>query len=291
MTKTTSNTPKVSITSVSARIHREVDQLLLEKNLAVFQVVYQTDLEEPAPANMAARLQLGRQEGFARPSAIQRFLSDKAAHISTVENLVLVPDGFLEHARLHGYVDACEKFQQHFAGSAEGAYEQFLSGKASVENLVILEHSSHMLFDRNGEVLPTALFFDYMNGNLRNGSYDLKKAMEILRKDPRVTPVTERRSYRGDSAEEGTWRVQEVPYYNVSKGCSQHLSFVFAPTAEDMTSLWAQMKSYKTQYPSTERHRAIFDLDMLGLRAGGAAKYKSYHEDDAYASSDDDNDD
>lgn len=280
LAKNTDTAPKVSVASVSASIHRKVDQLLLEDDLAVFRVTYQVDFQEPVPANLAAWYQSHTFEGFARPQDLEKFLADKAKNIETIQGLTLVPAGFREHARLHGYVAACDKFKTYRTDNC-GAYELFASGAASLEDLVVLEHGGHMLFDRNGEVLPTALFFNYMNGNVHNGCYLLKKTLGILRKDPRITPIRERRSGEAEAVDKDGWHPQNVPHYNASGACSWHVAFSFAPTADDMKRLWAQMKSYNTKYPSTLAHQAVFDLDMLGLRAGGAAKYSAYHMADA----------
>ncbi len=285
-------TPKATITSAAAQIHREVDVLTLEDNLVAYRIIYQVDLDGEVPANLASRYSRHTEEGLARPKAVRDFLADKAGSIKPVQNLALMPKGFREHAQQVGYVDACEKFGQD-ARNAGSLFDQLAAdAPALLDDLVISDYSSHMLFDRQGEVLPTALYFDYMNGHIRNGAYHLDKVIDILRNDPRVTAIEERRRQNTDVLDKKNWKPQDVPYYNVSKGCSSHVAFRFAPTLDDMRRLWAQMKSYGSKYPSTENYRAVFDLDLLGLRAGGAAKYPDFHGDDAYASScDDDNDD
>jgi hypothetical protein len=50
--------------------------------------------------------------------------------------------------------------------------------------------------------------------------------------------------------------------------------------------MWKQQQAYGTTYPSTKRFQAMFDLDILGLRAGGAAMFDTFH-----ASKDDSNND
>lgn len=282
-------TPKATLTSATAQIHREVDVLALEDNLVAYRIIYQVDLEGEVPANLASRYSRHTEEGLARPKAVRDFLSDKASSIKPVQNLHLMPAGFRDHAQQVGYVDACEKFSKE-AVDGSGLFDRFAAGGTSLEDLVISDYSSHMLFDRHGEVLPTALYFDYMNGHIRNGAYHLDKVIDILRNDPRVTAIEERRRNNTDVLDKKDWKPQSVPYYNVSKGCSTHVSFRFAPTLDDMRRLWAQMKSYGSKYPSTENYRAVFDLDLLGLRAGNAAKYPDFHGDDAYNSSDDNDD-
>lgn len=271
-------TPQVQSNCVTqqAVVEREVQQLVLEPRLCVFRLAHCVRFPDPnCPPSLSARYEGHVQEGLATPSELKQYLQGKTTTLKTLSELTLAPQGFRELAQQEGYVAACERFgsEMHEAG----LFEKFSSGQAHVEDLLALDHASHMLFDRQGEVLPTAIFFDYMNGNLRDGAYHLERVLEVLAQDPRVRAWDERAARgRQGAASPATLTVSAVPYYNVSRGCSRHVAFVFSPSEQDMKRLWAQMKSYGGSYPSTEAHRAIFDLDMLGLRQAGAAKHANY---------------
>lgn len=56
------------------------------------------------------------------------------------------------------------------------------------------------------------------------------------------------------------------------------LDFIWMPSQEDYLKMWERIKTYPLTFSLFDRFQAIFDEDLLGLRAGGAA----YH-DDFYA--------
>lgn len=65
-------------------------------------------------------------------------------------------------------------------------------------------------------------------------------------------------------------------------------------SSPDLMGLHLSREDYKAvlekagKRGTLEFHKAAFDLDILGLRAGGAAKYDDYYSDDESPSSDED---
>jgi len=126
---------------------------------------------------------------------------------------------------------------------------------------------SHMMEDATGKKLPVGIFMDYIAAGMHNINYDLDRAAEILKKNPNIEFV-----YR-----ESDNPVRPIPYYNVSEGRTQCLEFWWAPTVKEYRRMWKKCLSLGGTYPSTNRERAIFELDLLGLRKGKAAKFKSFY--------------
>lgn len=133
-------------------------------------------------------------------------------------------------------------------------------GRLEENNLVVANLSDHTVLDLDGMLAPMGIPFDYLKGNTSNIHYDLAKAEKILREHPRV--------HKLDFA--------AIPYYNVYNGKTHFLSFVFEPTADEAKRIWAWC--LKGQYPGTMLHQAIFELDLLGLREGGATTASSYYD-------------
>ena len=121
--------------------------------------------------------------------------------------------------------------------------------------------------------LPTPLEFDYMWGYFCDGAYNLPRALEVLKADPRVRARSRRKF---GSPEEARLRIEDVPSYNRTPGQSRHISFVFTPTPEDL----AKMVLYDDDARGVNetRRRAVFDLDLLGLRAKRIARCETYGE-------------
>lgn len=122
-----------------------------------------------------------------------------------------------------------------------------------------------MLFDDQGKVLPTAIAYDYINGHMCDGAYDLQKTVAFFADKTNIHALD------GE-----TLKVHPVPYYNVSRGCHETLSFWFAPTQEQMERIWEKAKLLGSSYPSTHLHEAVWELDLLGLRAAGLARGDTY---------------
>lgn len=266
--------------SHTATITRTVSSVPVGANLAYFRVVHIFDFPKRTPKNLRERYEEDIHCGFATPKAVFAFADNKATVIREKPKMFVAPPGFREAARTKGFMTAWEEFSK-IMYEKKDHMEAFMASQIDLEDVVEFDVGTHMLFDQDGQVLPTAILFDYMNGFLRNGNYDMTKALKILSKDKRVmsNPDTTSRRAR-TSKEEPVLSIFDVPHYNRSPASSQFLSFWFAPTVEDMRAIWEKAKSYGTKYPSTTFHQAIFDLDLMGLRAGGAAKYPDYYDHD-----------
>lgn len=223
------------------------------------------------PANrFGAVLASSTEEGFAPTSIIEQYRRGEVKSLSRASDLVLVPSSFPELLRTQGFSqarDAVSKLCDGWWGS-KTPYADLVEGSASLDNVLRVDGGSHMVFSRSGEVLPVAKHLDYIEAGLHDGNYDLVKAVEILKNDPRVE------FFDGNqrSLSNGSRHILDIPYYNRDEERSQYLCIRFKPTVEDECRLWEAQKAYGTKYPSTMWRQAMRDLDTLGLRAGGAER-------------------
>lgn len=128
--------------------------------------------------------------------------------------------------------------------------------------LVKLDNSANMVYNESGEVLPVAIHCDYITHQMNNGSYDMTRLLEILEARDDIHFITD--------------GVEPVPYYNSSADCSSYVAFWWQASVEDYRRMWARCKKIGGAYPSCSFAQAIFEEDLLGLRAGGAAKYETF---------------
>lgn len=152
-----------------------------------------------------------------------------------------------------------------------------LKNGASIDNIVQISFGEDgMLRDRKGDVLPVAIVCNYMtNMHIDNGRYDLKKAVDILWNNPAVVFFDGGR--QADIIEDKDDAILRIEYYNSSSKSNHHLQFLWRPTVSEYRGLWAMQLSYGGKYPSTSGGRAMFDLDVLELRKGGAALYDDFY--------------
>lgn len=142
---------------------------------------------------------------------------------------------------------------------------------------VRIDNYSNQLQNINGDWLPVAIHFGYISEYMDNAHYDLKKVFEILGQNQNVTIIAE--NYRpcdAHIAETPDEAIYNIPYYNATQTTNMAMSFLWSPTVEEYRTLMDFLdKSGKTY---TERAWAIFELDMLGLRAGGAALFNKFYQ-------------
>lgn len=244
-------------------------------DLAYFKLVHKVEFPDSALDNLRAHFADTVDCGFQRPRAIHSFADDKAAKLKGLEMLHVVPAGFRDAARTTSYMEAFMQFEKQFRWKGD-FMDDFLRGAIDLDDIIYLDTGCHMLFDRNKEVIPVGLSFDYTNAAIHEGAYHLEKALGVLAKDPRVIPLITQRAKRLKPEQVPALAIIDVDSCNAEPGRMKTISFTFAPTVEDMRAIWAKAQSYDTKYPSTTLRQAIFDLDLLGLRAAGAAKYDTF---------------
>lgn len=261
-------------------VTRTVEHIAINERLVAVRVTQSGQLAKPtgiAKKRFSASLTNSKTEMILTPDNLKKFLAGKAYK---TEQLEAVSDAFLESARTKGYPRAAELHQSEFDRKNTTIFERLEAGESL--RMVKFDFGGHMLFNDEGRVLPTGLHYDYTNGNMRNGCYDLAKTIDVLNKLPDV--------YVDDGK---PLAIEMVPYYNVSPGCSASLQFIYGPTQEQMDAIWEKAKTMTKTYPSTMLREAAWELDTMGLRAAGAALGNTYYActSDSDPVSDDDEDD
>ena len=262
---------RVRVVSESAGISIVVEFIVLKPTLAAVRVTYQLTLSDSAPESVRAMFGSKEIEGFAAPESINSFIDHKVAEIAFDPKFKLMPMSFIEDTHKLGFAAALERAENWLSAANQG-YAKLIEEEFTLSNLVQIDFGSHMLFDHEGQILPKAFTFNYINGEIKDGRYDLAKLIELLKDDPRVTPLFEKRTSHLQQ-DPGVLSIHQVPSYNVSPGCNAYVPFLFSPTKEDMQKMWEKAKSYQTIYPSTKLVEAMEDLDILGLSAGGATRF------------------
>ena len=132
--------------------------------------------------------------------------------------------------------------------------------------LIMIDWHSHSLFDNENNQLPQPVHFDYMNGYIHDGCYDLNKALTILSKRSDVKFLN------------NELNIRKIPYYNSSEFRSNQIDFTWFPSKDNYIQIYKKIG--KNNGLSYDKYKAIFDLDFLGLRA--AAKYNDFAISDEY---------
>lgn len=140
----------------------------------------------------------------------------------TMEDLYAVSDAYLETACTKGYLEAAIEYPTPI--SACNWFTRVERGEKL--RMVRPERDLQMLFDDQGEVLPTAIPYDYINGHMRDGVYDLKRAQALLDGHSQIFPIDGK-----------NLRVRHVPSYNVSPGCKKTFVLVCTNARTNETHL------------------------------------------------------
>jgi hypothetical protein len=258
--------------SVTATVEQQLAYRELAPGLFAFKMTRRFVLPERVPAGLAGFLKDVVTCGLARAAELQAFVSGDRDTLVGDRQLCLMPPDFLKKVQLQGYFLLDEE-----AKGFTAQMDEVNSAPLEMpEDWVVVrqDHAGHMLFDLDENPLPVGLAFDYTGGCIRDGCYDMDKLVAHLNENPQVTAL---RSDMGAKSKPARITVESVPYYNISPGCTKYASFLFAPTSEQMQQLWETAKRLNKKYPSTVLREAVFELDMLGLRAAGIARSDSYY--------------
>lgn len=166
--------------------------------------------------------------------------------------LTAVKKGALEAMRMQGHDVVCE-----YLMSPKDAFEAATVNNLAPDDLVVIEWDSGMAYDRAGRILPVAVSFSYYDTDIDESHYDLPELIKILSKRTDVKLGNPKALPPG---------LFEIPYYNAHRGHTQSVEFTWVPSQEVYEKLWSRCQELNPKYPSVEFQRAVFDLDILGIK-------------------------
>lgn len=243
---------------------RKVECFILGEKVVIYRLTVTTTSGNKKPTTSVS-------EGITSPAGLSSFRNGAASLPEFFKNqsAVLGNPELVETLRTYGYLN--DEFREGLREITNTPYTRWAAGGAKIEDIILFEGGAHMCHDWQGVPLACAMPFNYIEAQLHNGSYDLKKALEILKKR---TDIRFYAQDRWSKAEE----IQMIPGYNQTERNTECISFVWMPLREDYLRMWSRAQGYGgTSHPSCNRYRAVFDEDLLGLRAGGSAKFLSFY--------------
>lgn len=214
------------------------------------------------------------QEGMGSLESLQAFEQGLSSEIVT-RPWVWAHEQYLQKAQQEGFVEAEEWAYKRMLNRASGepellradVFKVLVEQKQSIQQLVRVDRSGHMLFDYQERSLPVALRFDYINGHMDNQTYDLEALVAELEKNPQVTFESSRQRGAGVGQ-----RIEPIPHYNQDEGRVAGVAFRWSPTAEQSEMLWKKALSKGGSYPSTLIRALALEMDCLGLKGKGILK-------------------
>lgn len=260
------------MSDVTVIVKQTLEHKELIAGLSAFRVTREVTLPEDAPLWSKSLIASETKVGIAATEKVIAFEKGQAGYLHNDSGFELCPAELLTIAQEKGFIAATDE------NSSSLVWQQRKAANADPLNppegykLVKVDYYSNMLFDVFGWPLPIAISFDYLNGMVDNVNYDLKRLVPFLQTNPQIRPIVEK------GYTEGTIKIDNIPYYNCTEGRAKFVKFWFCPTAEQMVSLWDMAKSLNAKYPSTELRRAVFELDLIGLRKEGIALKQGYYD-------------
>jgi len=179
---------------------------------------------------------------------------------STVPSWTLVDKKYLKELSRYGRAGKMGNYK--FKGTSSHKPFSYLEKKNF--KLVQDEFDSHMVFDIDDNPIPVGVYFDYIDAQMKNGTYNLKKAHKHLSKRKDIHELSD---------------ITEVEWYNRDTKCAEYLHFWWEPSVKAYRKMWKRCLELSDEYPSCRKHQAIFELDLLGLRKAGAALFDSFYGD------------
>lgn len=110
-------------------------------------------------------------------------------------------------------------------------------------NLYNISVCDHTLRDLNDNILPQAIYFDYMSAGMDNKYYDLNLVLEILKKRTDIEFIQEKEINKNIEITKEP-KILNIPYYNSSDSRNKYLKFKWMPSNEDFSKLLSNKKRY-----------------------------------------------
>lgn len=214
-------------------------------------------------------------------STDQEFIDSGIVTEENLENLInnkpynrkilsLVSEKDLKKLRLEGYSRfVCNKKNVNKLNTA--TYDEYIQNEYTPKNLVEIDNGSHLIFDINGNILPTAIYCDYIKSRIDESSYDLEKLAEhllarkdiLIIEDTRIYDDEDIFKYKAKSVEDA---IYSIPYYNAEEGRTKSINFLWQPNKKDFQKVWKACQRPGEKYPSCRIVDRIFDLDILDIK-------------------------
>lgn len=198
----------------------------------------------------------------------------KSGYVSTKNQYTLLGEEMYADFLHRGYLAFLDYKNKNEDNYRDDIFDYIVAG-GDLARIVCINTSDHSVWRIDGTMFPTPITFDYISAKMNSNTYDIPRALEILMKRNDVIFLDDHNEIATEPS------VKRVPYYNSDCGHSC-LAFLWKPTQEQADRIYAESK--KGGFGS-RRFQLVFDEDMLGLRAGGAALFDDYYGE--YASEDD----
>ena len=126
-------------------------------------------------------------------------------------------------------------------------------GTLDMENLGEFEvfyrdYGSHLIESLDEKRVPQAMHFNYMNGNVHNGYFNLENVLDGIKERTDIEWL--------NRAKEA--KISDIPHYNSEEGRDEELDFHWIPSDED----YAKITFENRWYHQHEVMKKIFGLDL-----------------------------
>lgn len=257
-------TTKTTTTTVPIILQQTLSYKELDKVVSAFSLTYKYSVQNNQSKKKSRHWGALRDrivQGLTLTSQIEDFEKGLREEIVASPELSLVPPSFLKAVVEEGYHRALDRYDKEIIDVTKNLL-------TAPDDWVVVkgDWGNYLLFDTSGEILPSAQEFDYLSGNIDDSRYDLKKLLACLKNNPRVHHLP---GYK-------ELKIEAIPSYNAYPGRQNQIKFTLELTLEQMREVWARAKTLHKKYPSTELHRSIFELDLLGAKQAGAVYVENY---------------
>lgn len=217
------------------------------------------------------------RQGIAAKSAVRTLATGKFPEGERGSRFMLLTDEQIEGVQKRGYAFFVDHRNEKINKAPRPEIYDYLVAGGDIKNVLRLD-GWNQFYDLNDEIVPTGMAFDYIQSHVENSRYDLAKVVDILRqRDDVFFAEGEDREYWQIDKERP--EIKSIPYYNRESGRSAYVPFIWLPSPEIMKVLEADMSN---------RYKIVFEQDLLGLRAGGAAKFEDFYAAPPYSYDEDD---
>lgn len=191
-----------------------------------------------------------------------------------------VPKRLHKYLTQHGSFDflGCDEVKEHVGG--EDAIFKHLEAGGSLEDLIWSDFDAMQYRDIHGNYMVAPIVFEYISAQSDDSLYDLTALVEHLRDrdDIQFVDINWKGMTRLEKDDKLVQKaVHRIPSYNIDEDDhgnevrSYFAQFTWVPTLDQYTEIMDAHVS------NMDRHKYIFDNDMLGLKAAGITRRDTFY--------------
>lgn len=199
-----------------------------------------------------------KYQGIVNKCQLEKYLKGNLSVSEFEPGLYVIGEKLLKLVQKKGFQELYEESNELQTLNGPSQFEQALTGAFNGSDIYKVNWGDHEILTSEGEPVAQAIWFDYLNGYIHDGNYDLRSLLDHLKTRADILAVNPK-----THADLEMLSITEIPYYNQDEDQSNQLCFYYMPTDSEFKKI-CEFKKENKNYVGLQE--ATIALDILGLK-------------------------